>query len=104
MPTILDGNAVIPLFVARITTGNGEAFNWPGGEGLLEIDGTWGGTSFKLQRSRDGETGTFRDLDSSVTFAANGCTIIALPPGWVRGVLTGGAAMSINAALQRIPS
>ena len=100
---MIDGNALIDLFAARTTVGSGAAFQWAGGEGLLQLDGTWGGTAFKLQYSFDGTAMAFKDLDDSVEFTADGAVVFTLPPGAIRGVLTGGSAMNLNARVRRIP-
>ena len=100
---MIDGNATIEIFAARTSVGSGTAFQWAGGDGLLQLDGTWGGTAFKLQYSFDGTALAFKDLDDSVAFTENSAVVFTLPPGAIRGVLTGGSGMAINARVRRIP-
>ena len=92
---------LIPLFSNRATVGNGDGTYWPGGDGLLQVDGAFGGTTFKLQLSV-GSQSAFKDLDSSVSFTAAAAVIATLPAGWIRGVLTGGNGMALNASMARI--
>jgi hypothetical protein len=105
MPDIIDGNALMTLLNAVDAAGNGESFYWAGGEGLLELDcPTWNSASFKLQYSfANGADVAFKDLDSSVTFTANGATIFTLPPGAIRAVVTG-TPTDLSARVKRIPS
>lgn len=101
---IIDGNALITLLDAVDAATTGESFYWAGGEGLLEVDGTWGGGTFKLQYSFIyGTDAAFKDMDSSVSFTANGATIFTLPPGAIRGVFTG-TPTDLSARVKRIPS
>lgn len=90
--------------------GNGSWVQWGGGEGMVSVDGTFGGTAFTLQyRSPDGTSGlTVAVMDSSgvftnVSLSAEGGFLFNLPPGAIRGVLTGGSPANIYATAAAIP-
>lgn len=88
---------VLSLFSAQASIANGVDVQVPvGGAYFVAINGTFGGTSFKMQvKGPDGTN--YIDIPSS-TFAVAGVVEVDLPAGAiVRGVLTGGAGMSIYA-------
>lgn len=96
MPNI---RSSLTVFNNQTATGNGADVQVPvGGTYCLAINGTFGGTSFKLQiKGPDGSN--YIDIPNT-TFTAAGVVSVDLPAGSiVRGVLTGGAAMAIYSTL-----
>lgn len=89
----------------------GAAAAWPGGRGVMNIVGTFGGTSATLQhlgpdnstwldvKTMDPATGT----QATVSLTANGSIGFILPPTQIRAVLTGGAPSAMYAAAARVP-
>lgn len=83
---------------------------WPGGAGVLDVIGTFGGTTVTMQhQAQDGSTGLdLKAMDTAgvqttVSLTANGSIGFALPPCLIRVVLTGGAASAMYAIAMRIP-
>lgn len=100
-------SASVNLISNGSATGSGQ---WPGGEGVLSVAGTFGGTTVTLERlGPDSVTwlpvkamapdGT----QTTVSLTAAGMIGFALPPGAVRCVLTGGAPTGIYATAARVP-
>lgn len=66
---------------------NGAEATWPGGYGFFSGEGTFNAGSVRLQFAS--ARGTWLDVGSSVTLAANGLGGFFLPPGKIRAVTTG---------------
>lgn len=87
------------------------AAGWPGGRGVMNIIGTFGGATATLQhlgpdnatwldvKTMDPVSGT----QTTVSLTANGSIGFLLPPTQIRVVLTGGAPSGIYAAAARVP-
>src|SRR4051812_12887870 len=63
-PAARAANSIV-LFAARTTDGSPGGVDWPGGEGLLSIYGTWGAASVQLAYSPDGGT-TYINTDGGL--------------------------------------
>lgn len=87
------------------------AANWPGGRGVMNIVGTFGGATATLQHLGP-DNATWLDVktmdpssgvQTAVSLTANGSIGFLLPPTQIRAVLTGGAPSAIYAAAVRVP-
>lgn len=92
-------NPVVLLTAAAAT---GSAINWPGGIGIFEVAGTFGGATISLQfLGPDGTT--WITAGTGTTFTAANGGIFYLPPGPIRATVTGGAGVSVTATAVQIP-
>jgi len=84
---------------------NGASFIWPGGRGSFYASATsFGGGTVKLQTTTP-QTGTWVDVDNDTTLTANGHGNFDLPPGQIRGVITGSTTpTAVHASAIRIPT
>lgn len=89
--------SVTLLTLAAVT---GAAQDWPGGQGLWSVWGTWGGATAQLQYSPDSGT-TWIDIDG-VLLADNGGFILALPSDKLRvNIATPGGSTSLSSKMRR---
>ena len=72
--------------LAAVGAGNGDAKTWFGGTGTLIVEGTFDSAEVVLQIQSP--AGTW--LDTTARLSAVGAVSIAVPPGQVRAVVTGG--------------
>jgi hypothetical protein len=96
-----DGYNVLLDAVTSIS--DGTPVTWIGGTGQFTAWGTFGGATCKLQFSPDGDT-TWIDVGPDTTLTAAGRGIFTLAPGRIRGSITGGAGMNLNATVARVPN
>jgi hypothetical protein len=92
------------IFNAKTSTGAGSAVKWAGGEGFLGLRGAMGGSTFTLEYCVE-ESVTDADwtvLDDSTKLTAVGSYQFNLPSGYVRGRLTGGSGINVNAFVRQI--
>lgn len=80
-------------------------FDWPGGDGLLMVDATWGGGSVKLEQLSP--AGQWLGLNAYATatpisLTANGTAHFRTPAGKIRVNIT--TATAVNAHAVGIPS
>jgi len=89
----------LTVFSNAVATGNGSDVTVNnGGTYALTANGTWGGSTFKLQIKGPNGTGYIDVPNTSLT--ADGVVSVDLFAGAiVRGVLTGGAPAAIYASL-----
>lgn len=87
------------------------AKQWPGGDGVVDVVGTFGGATITLQY-RGPDASTWLDLktmdpstgaQTTVSLTANGSIGFSLPPNEIRLVVTGGTPSALHAAANRIP-
>lgn len=98
------------LFSNSTGAGNGATVPWPGGRGVVTAEGTWGGSSLGLEyQGPHGSWIPVTVLDpadatsTALALTANGMFLFELPPGKIRGVLTGGTPSAFYATAARIP-
>lgn len=60
---------------------------WPGGEGVFQAEGTWGGATVTLQFKSD--RGTFITVGTDTTLTANGAGGFILHPCLIKATVTG---------------
>lgn len=98
------------LFNNAGAAGNGTTVAWPGGRGVVTAEGTWGGSSLSLEYL--GPHGAWIPVtvlnpatatSTALALTANGMFLFELPPGKIRGVLTGGTPSALYATAARIP-
>lgn len=77
----------------------GSAYEWPGGEGVFQVEGTFGGTSAALQFKSD--QGTWIDVGTDTTKTAAGAGGFILHPCLIRVALTGGTPSAMYASATR---
>lgn len=89
----------------RNASATSAAVQWPGGQGVLTAEATWGGGSVALQYT--GPNGAWLAVPDSVSGAAisltaNGMARFILPPGQIRALVT--TATAVYARADRVPS
>lgn len=87
----------VTLLTAASTTGSW--IDWPGGQGMWFVRGTFGGATLQLQISDDGGT-TPLDIDGAV-LTSNGGFTMALPAYKIRAVITGGSGVSVTSKMKQ---
>src|SRR5574341_1390300 len=89
------------LLNAISATGAGGPVSWPGGRGMLTGSGTFGATNLTLeQRAIDGNwVPVSTPAGVAVSLTAPGQTPFEAPVGNLRGVLTGGAPVTLSATV-----
>lgn len=89
-PTILFSNAG--------AAANGATTAWRGGKGVVHFEGTPGGSTLTLQFASP--RGTWLTVAGISLTAAGTSAAFDLPPGNIRGVLTGGSPSAVYAYVQ----
>lgn len=88
----------------------GSAVQWPGGGGVIDVVGTFGGTTITAQHLAQDNT-TWLDIkamdgagtQTTVSLTAAGSIGFWLPPCPMRVVVTGGAPSALYATAMRVP-
>lgn len=89
----------IVLLSAAAATG--AWIDWPGSWGMWVVQGTFGGSSAKLQMSIDGGT-TPIDVQGAI-LTTNGAFPIRIPALWkLRVVITGGAGITLTSKMKQM--
>lgn len=83
-----------------IATGN--AFLWPGGQGVFSAAGTFNGATVKLQ-FLGADNVTWVDAGAATTLTVAGAGVFILPPCRIRAAVTGGPPASMFANVGRVP-
>lgn len=65
----------------------GSEFDWPGGEGVFEATGTWGGATVALQFKTS--AGVWLNVGQYTTLTANGAGGFVLNPCRIKATVTG---------------
>jgi hypothetical protein len=79
-------------------TGDGAA--WPGGGGVLFVNGTWGGATVSLQWSDDGTT--WWGLGSDHALTADGLVHFMLPAGEIRAAVASAGTTTLTAVAKHV--
>lgn len=66
-----------------------------GGRFVLFAQGTWGSGTLTFTWSGDGGT-TFLTIGSGASFTADGTLLVELPPGQLKGTLTGSTGATVQ--------
>lgn len=92
--------ANIGYFKRLLSNGSatGSAVEWPGGEGVFEVEGTWAGATASLQFQT--ANGTWLDVGTDTTKTANGAGGFVLHPCQIRVAITGSPS-AVYAAVTR---
>lgn len=91
----------IRLFNAQSSDASSTQTSWPGGFGLFDAWGIFGGGTVKLQYSPDGGTTWIDDVNAA--FTSNGNVVFNLPRNAViRANLSGSTSPTINASVSVI--
>jgi hypothetical protein len=83
------------LFTTQAVDGNSQQWDWPGGNGMIAAQGTWGSGTIQLQVTPDAGT-TWINV-SGISITADGTVTFACAPGQVRLNLSGSGGASLNA-------
>jgi len=78
----------------------GNAAQWPGGKGIFIGEGTFSGSTLTLQVVSP--NGTSINV-AGVSLTANGTADFNLPPGQIKGALTGGTPSAMFAWAVQVP-
>lgn len=95
----------VDLLTAAAATGAWQ--DWPGGSGAFFAGGAFGGATVALEadtsRSGGGDAGAVRNqAGTAISLTAAGVLAFELPPCRIRGAISGGAGVSVNAHAVRI--
>lgn len=77
----------------------GAVKEWPGGEGVFQAEGTFGGATVTLQFKSD--QGTWMDVGTDTTKTANGAGGFILHPCLVKATVSGGTPSALYASVTR---
>jgi hypothetical protein len=85
-------------------SGTGNAFDWPGGDGVLDVDATFGGGSVALQKLA--ASGAWLPVNhygttTAISLTANGTANFRAAAGPLRAVAT--TATAVNASAAGVP-
>jgi hypothetical protein len=86
-------------------TGTGNQFDWPGGDGVLDVDATFGGGSVALQKlSQSGAWLAMQNYATvtPISLTANGTANFRAAAGPIRVVAT--TATAVNAYATGVPA
>jgi hypothetical protein len=78
-----------------------EGVSWPGGTGSLQVMGSFGGGTAKLQMLAEDRL-TYLDVGQNVTFSSNGVGGFLAPPCTLVLTVTGATAPSLKAYISQI--
>jgi hypothetical protein len=95
----------IRLDLMTAGSGTGNAFDWPGGDGVLDVDATFGGGSVALQKLA--ASGAWLPVNhygtaAAVAITANGTANFRAAAGPIRVVAT--TATAVNASATGVPA
>lgn len=103
-----NGSPVTPQFqpVQLLTAATVSSANtyWPGGAGVLTVNGTWNGATVTLQYvGADGST--LVNAGTACVFTANGNCVFYLPKALIKATITGaGGSTSLSAQAVALPN
>lgn len=87
-----------PIVLLKTATATGPLLQWPGGQGICQVWGTFGAGTVTLQNlSPDGTT--LLTVGAGCTFTAAGEGIFNMPAGLIQATVTGATGASLSAAV-----